>query len=188
MNTRTTMIASTALLALVATHAHAEETVCRSALGAVTVDNLRVPPGARCELSGTWVAGTVLVERGAVLIGRQVRVVGNVQAENARNVRLARARVGGSVQLKQGGAASIVNSTISGDLQLDSNRAALKAATNRIGGSLQAFQNTGGLEISGSRIDGNLQCKENTPPPVGGANVVHGSKEDQGAALGSGRA
>lgn len=183
MSSKVTMVAAAALLALGATHAHAEETVCRGALGAVAVDNLRVPSSTRCVLTGTSVAGSVVVERGAVLIGRQVRVVGNVQAENARNVRLARARVGGSVQLKQGGAATVVNSTIDGDLQLDSNRAELNASSNKIGGSLQAFQNTGGLQVFGNRIDGNLQCKENAPPPTGGSNVVYGSKEDQCAAL-----
>ena len=47
--------------------AQAEERVCRGTLGAVTVDNLRVPQGATCTLNGTRVQGTVKVERNATL-------------------------------------------------------------------------------------------------------------------------
>ena len=43
--------------------AAAEEMVCRGTLGAVTVDNLRVPQGASCTLNGTRVKGTVKVKR-----------------------------------------------------------------------------------------------------------------------------
>lgn len=42
--------------------AFAEERTCRGALGAVTVDNLRVPQNATCKLNRTRVKGTVKVE------------------------------------------------------------------------------------------------------------------------------
>jgi hypothetical protein len=45
----------------------AEERTCRGAIGATTVDNLRVPQGARCTLTRTRVEATVKVERGARL-------------------------------------------------------------------------------------------------------------------------
>ena len=48
----------------------AEERTCRGTLGAVTVDNLRVPAGATCTLNGTNVKGTVKVERNATLARR----------------------------------------------------------------------------------------------------------------------
>jgi hypothetical protein len=41
--------------------AWAEETTCRGSLGAVTVDNLRVPQNASCTLAGTKVKGTIKV-------------------------------------------------------------------------------------------------------------------------------
>lgn len=173
------MAAAVLLAAAIAAPAWAEETVCRGSLGAVTVDNLRVPDGARCTLTGTFAQGTVKVERGAVLIARRIRVIGNVQAENARKVQVLRSRIGGSVQLKQGGAAEVNGSRINADLQFESNRSPLGAASNVIGGNLQAFQNTGGISIRSNHIDGNLQCKENSPPPTGGGNVVQGNKEDQ---------
>jgi hypothetical protein len=166
----------------------AEEYVCTGSLGAATVDNLRVPDGARCRLRGTRVQGTITVERDATLKASKVQVIGNVQAENAREVQVARSVVGGSVQLKQGGSARVKTSAVNGDLQLESNARPLKAHRNVIGGNLQAFQNTGGVTITSNEIDGNLQCKENVPAPRGGRNVVHGNAEDQCASLASAEA
>jgi hypothetical protein len=164
--------------------ASAEETACQGTIGATTVDNLRVPDGATCELNGTFVKGTVKVEGGATLKAFGIRVIGNVQAENARKVVVRdRSRVGGSVQIVQGGAARILKTRITGDILFDDQDTALAAKRNRIGGNLQAFQNTGGVKINNNRIDGNLQCKENVPSPTGGGNVVQGNKEDQCAAL-----
>jgi len=167
-------------LLLPAGPASAEERVCRGTLGAVRVDNLRVPQGASCTLNGTHVKGTIKVERNATLRATGIRVIGNVQAENARNVIVrGGSRVGGSVQIVQGSAARILGSNINGDILFDDQDGRLSANSNQIGGSLQAFKNTGGLVIDDNRIDGNLQCKENVPPPDGGGNVVQGNKEDQ---------
>jgi len=171
-------------LLLPAGPAAAEERVCRGSIGARTVDNLRVPQGATCTLNGTYVKGTVKVQRAATLKAYGIRVVGNIQAENARNVVVrGRSRIGGSVQIVQGGAARIVRNRINGDILFDDQARALTANRNRIGGNLQAFQNTGGVTIRNNRINGNLQCKENVPRPTGGGNVVQGNKEDQCANL-----
>ena len=158
----------------------AEERVCRGSIGARTVDNLRVPQGATCTLNGTFVKGTIKVERAATLWAHGVRVIGNVQAENSRNVLVNQvSRIGGSVQIVQGGAARIVGNRITGDVLFDDQDRLLVANRNRIGGNLQAFQNNGGIRINNNRIDGNLQCKENVPAPTGGGNQVGGNKEDQ---------
>jgi hypothetical protein len=158
---------------------HAEERTCRGTLGAVTVDNLRVPQNATCTLKGTSVKGTIKVERNATLNARGVRVVGNVQAENARNVVVTNSsRIGGSIQVKQGGAATVTSSRIIQDIQFDANRRYLKA-NNNVGGSIQVIGNSGGAEIFRNVINGNLQCKENRPAPTGGGNRVGGSKEGQ---------
>ncbi len=171
--------AATILLATAA-GAVAEERVCRGSLGAVTVDNLRVPPSATCRLDRTRVKGTIKVERAATLNASRVVVIGNVQAEGATSVALRNgSRIGGSVQLVQGGGATIVNSIVDGSIQLESNRAALRVLNNDVNSDVQAFQNRGGVEIGDNRIDGNLQCKSNTPAPTGGGNIVQGNKEDQ---------
>lgn len=45
----------------------AGEYSCEVALGAVVVDNLRVPANANCTLAATQVHGTIVVEKGASL-------------------------------------------------------------------------------------------------------------------------
>lgn len=155
-------VATGALLSatlLTATPAYADEPTCRGSLGAVTVDNLRVPSGATCFLNGTRVKGTITVQSTATLRAYRVGVVGNVQAEGHTRVNLQESTVGGSVQLKQGRAADIRGNRVTGDVQLFTNRATQIVQSNN--------------------INGNLQGKENSPAPTGGKNAVRGDKEDQ---------
>jgi hypothetical protein len=172
-----------ALATIVSLPAHAEETVCNSTIGAVALDNVFVPDGARCVLERTRTNGNVVVGRGAVLIARGVSVNGNIQAEGAASVRVVGAStVGGAIQIVQGGGALIRRTRVNGDILVDANNAPLTLDTNNVGGNVQAFQNTGGIDLTNNTIKGNLQCKENSPPPTGGGNSAS-SKEDQCAAL-----
>ena len=160
--------------------AHADERQCTGSMARVTVDNVRVPEGARCTLDGTRIEGNLKIERGATLQARSIRVGGNIQAEGARQVSVAgRSSVGGNVQIKQGGGASIRRVDVGGDIQLDDNVHQLAVQDNRVGGNIQVFQNRGGAYIAGNVVDGNLQCKENRPAPRGGGNHVDGNREDQ---------
>ncbi len=178
------VLASVLALTIAAPTAMAEETTCRGTIGAKTVDNLRVPDGAKCTLKGTKVEGTIKVENGATLLANGVKVKGNIQSEGFENIRVKKdSTVGGSVQLKNGqGPASIVSTRITGDLQFEANSGQVVARKNTVLANLQAVQNTGGVEISDNKISENLQCKENEPPPTGGGNTAD-DKEDQCAAL-----
>jgi hypothetical protein len=159
--------------------AFAEETPCTGSIGAVTLDNIFVPDGAMCSLTGTTAKGNIVVGSGASLRAARVSVNGNVQAEGAADVTLSgSSSVGGSVQVVQGYAATVEMSRINGDILLDANNGPLAALRNSVGGSLQVFQNRGGVTLRGNVIKGNLQCKENAPAPVGGGNRAS-SKEDQ---------
>lgn len=171
-----------ALLLIVAAPASvfAEERTCRGTIGATTVDNLRVPDGATCILNGTKVKGTIKVETGAVLKAYDVRVIGNVQGEDAKKVVVRdNSYIGGSFQVVQSRVAKVLDSRIVGDILIDDNRGLNVIRRNVVGEDVQAFQNSGGVEIFGNRIDGNLQCKANSPRPVGNNNVVGGVKQDQ---------
>jgi hypothetical protein len=149
-----------ALAALVgAPVASADERACRGTLGAITVDNLRVPQGATCVLNGTKAKGTIKVERKATLHATNVRVVGNVQAENHKHVGVRTSRIGGSIQVVQGGSSTVVGNKVTADIQY--------------------FENRGAIVVSKNRVNGNLQCKENSKKPTGGGNKVGGNKEDQ---------
>ena len=158
-----TVLVSTAVAALAAAPALAEERTCRGTIGATTVDNLRVPQGATCTLNGTRVKGTIKVERRATLKASRISVIGNVQAEGAATVNVAASTVGGSVQIVQGKNSKLDRNSVKGDVQY--------------------FENPGTISITRNRIDGNLQCKENSPRPTGGGNIVQGNKEDQCARL-----
>ncbi len=93
-------VAASLALSLPATAA-AEERVCRGTIGDRTLDNIRVPQGERCELNGTKAQGTVKIDRGATLVAKRVRVIGNVQAENARRTAVRNSRVDGAIQVVQ---------------------------------------------------------------------------------------
>jgi hypothetical protein len=110
--------------------ASAEGRTCRGTIGATTVNNVRVPQGAACTLSGTRVKGTIKVERGSVLDARGVRVIGNVQGKNASKVTVrASSRIGGSVQVVQGGRANVLSSFVNGDILFDEIRGGWRSAT-----------------------------------------------------------
>ena len=177
------ILLASAFLFPVASLVSAEELTCRGSLGAVTVDNLRVPRNATCKLAGTRVKGTIKVGTGATLVATKIVVVGNIQAEGAKAVKVSASSVGGSIQIVHGGAARIHKVKVKGDILFDSNNRLLSSTYNRVGGNVQVFQNTGGATISYNTIDGNLQCKQNRPAPKGLSNIVHGSKEGQCARL-----
>ena len=186
MHLKTPLVATAALLLLAPSAARAEERVCSGAIGAETVDNLRVPEGATCTLNGTEVKGTITVQRAATLRASSIRVVGNVQAENAADVVVSGATIGGSVQVKQGGGADLTGNAITGDVQYDANSARLNVRENRVNGNVQVVGNASQATIYDNTIGANLQCKENNPAPVGARNDVKGSAEDQCASFGGG--
>jgi hypothetical protein len=158
----------------------AEEKICRGTIGSKTLDNVKVPEGETCTLRGTKVKGTIKINKSARLEAIEVNVIGNVQAENARNVVVRKdSRVGGSVQVVQGKKATVAGSRVKGDILYDDQSGEVIVRSSSVGGNVQAFQNTGGVQIADNVIDGNLQCKENKPAPTGGNNNVKGSKEDQ---------
>lgn len=174
-----TFLLTVALLLTGATAASADEYRCTSSVGSRALDNVKVPDGRTCKLTGTVVKGTISVGARSVLVAENVRVVGNVQGENSKRVAIRDSRVGGSVQIVQGRRAGVIRTVVGGDILIDDQHGAVIAKRARVGGNIQAFQNTGGVELRRNRVDGNLQCKANDPRPVGGGNIVEGSKEDQ---------
>jgi hypothetical protein len=143
--------------------AFAETRKCVGTLNGSTtgLDNVKVPRGATCTLSGVRLRGNIKVGADATLIATNVRVNGSIQGKEAAQVTVTGAltKVGGSVQLVEGGGVTLTTIRVKGDVQL--------------------FDNLGPMAITGNRIDGNLQCKENLPEPVGAGNLVQGNAEDQ---------
>lgn len=140
--------------------ASADERVCRGYIGKVVTDDVRVPSGATCTMSGTRVKGNITVGSNAVLRATRLSVDGNIQTQRHRSVAIGRVRIDGNIQVEDGGGASIRENVVGGDIQLFSNRYGTK-------------------NVYDNRVEGNLQCKSNSPAPKGARNRVEGNKEDQ---------
>ena len=121
--------------------AAAEERECAGAIGAESVDNLRVPEGATCMLDGHARQGHRQGRARRHLQANAIEVIGNVQGEGAADVVVRGSRVGGSVQVKQGGAAETSGTRVTGDIQYDQQTGALRVADNLVGGSVQVVAN-----------------------------------------------
>lgn len=161
----------------------ADERICRGELSGV-FDDIRVPRGATCTLSSAHVRGNINVRSNALLkVYPQTIVVGNIQAEGARGVRLHGLGVfiNGDVQVKYGTRLTLIRrgTRVGGNVQYEENSGSLIIRGSRINGDVQVFENSGGAAIFSNVIDGNLQCKENDPEPEGENNRVGGNKEDQ---------
>lgn len=152
---------------------------CNGTIGAVTVEDVKVPSGATCTLKGTRVKGNVTINRNGTLRATGIVVDGNVQSQGHRLVTVREnSRVGGSVQLESGGETQVADSRVGGSVQLKQNTAQAGVARTTVGSDIQLFSNRGAF-VSRNRVDGNLQCKSNSPAPTGGGNIVQGNKEDQ---------
>jgi hypothetical protein len=150
-------VLATMSICLMPAAAAADERICRGAIGAETVDDLRVPQGATCELKRHDGRGK-RQGRGECDAARQV---GSSRRQRAGRERGAGRRGDvagwGSVQVKQGGGADVRETRVTGDIQLDANNGALQhVARNTVGGNVQVVSNGGGVDITGNTIDGNL--------------------------------
>src|SRR5688500_16842707 len=115
-----------AALLLLSSGARAEEINCVGTLRG-SFDNVNVPAGRNCTLIDSHVKGTVYVRGSASLSVYRTVILGNVQAQRARFVRLYGngVLVNGSVQIKYGTQATTIN------------------PGTQIGGSVQYVENSG---------------------------------------------
>ena len=143
---------------------------------------MSVPSGARCELVGTRLTGTLELAPGASVDVRDARVNGNLQADGPAAVRVSGGRVDGSVQVERGTTTTLSGVGIGGAVQLKAHTGLLWVQGLQIGADLQLFDNRGGATLNANTVNGNLQCKGNQPAPSGSGNRA-ASKEDQCQAL-----
>jgi hypothetical protein len=150
-------------------------------VGAVTVDNVEVPAGMACRLTGTIVRGSVQVAPGGILLaGSAVQVAGSVQGDMAAHVQVTGtgSRIGGNYELEGGGSATLTGVQVGGDVFVNGLTDVVSLKNTRVTGGMQFTDNLGGGEISGNRITGNLQCTGNLPAPLVANNTAK-SIEDQ---------
>jgi hypothetical protein len=138
-------------------------------IGAATVDNVTVPAGTACRLTGTRVLGSVAVETGAVLLaGGGVNVTGNVQGQGAAHVQVtgSTSRIGGSLDLEGGGSAALEDAQVLGNVQVNGLADVFTLERATVSGGVQVTDNRGGGTIASLRVTGNLQCFGNVPAPI----------------------
>jgi hypothetical protein len=143
-------------------------------VGAITVDNVEVPAGAACRLTGTIVRGSVQVQPGGILVASAVQVTGSVQGDEAAHVQVTgtTSRIGGNVELEGGSGATLTGIQVGGDVFANGLTGVVSFTNNRVAGGMQVFDGLGGGTITGNRITGNLQCEGNLPAPIAGNNTA----------------
>jgi hypothetical protein len=143
-------------------------------VGAITVDNVEVPAGMACRLTGTIARGSVQVAPGGILLAGGVNVAGSVQGDEAAHVQLTgtTSRVAGNVELEGGGSGTVTGAQIGGDVFVNGLTDVVVIRSTRVAGNVQFTDNLGGGEITGNRISGNLQCTGNLPAPLASNNTA----------------
>lgn len=144
-------------------------------IGAVTVDNVEVPAGMACDLSGTIVRGSVQVAPGGFLMaGGAVQIAGSVQGDRAAHVQVtgSTSRIGGNYQLEGGGSATLSGVQVGGGVFVNGLDDVVSVTNTRVAGDVQFTDNLGGGDISANRINGNLQCTGNLPAPLVADNIA----------------
>jgi hypothetical protein len=157
---------------------------CNGVLGAITVERVRVPPGATCSLNGTIVEGDAIVEESGVLISQSARIHGDLDARNSAKIDLlSGTEINGNIHIMLSGSIRIVSIYAGSNLNLESNYQGHEISNSRIMGNVDIARNTGGVLISNNSIIGNLMCIGNEPPPIGNNNYVGGKATGQCAIL-----
>jgi hypothetical protein len=149
--------------------------VCRNqTVGAVALDNVEVPAGAACRLTGTVVRGSVQVAPGGILLSSGINVAGSVQGDQAAHVQVTgtTARIAGNVELEGGGSTTLTGIRVTGDVFVNGLTDVISVRNAVVTGNVQVTDNLGGGVISGNRITGNLQCTGNLPAPLASANTA----------------
>jgi hypothetical protein len=95
-------LATSSLVLIIAPGAAAADTACMGALTG-THDNVVVPPGQSCFVSGATVRGNVKALQDSRLRITGSNVHGNVEGEKADIVQVTGSTVGGNITVKEGG-------------------------------------------------------------------------------------
>lgn len=184
------VLALTILLAS-SSEAVAGDFICTSAFAGGTYDNVVVPPGATCHLTGATVKGNVKALENSRLRMDGGSVGGDIDGDKAERVTVVGVTVGGSIQIKEGEAPNddglldvgLCGNTISrGNIQVEKMRGSIAVGFSNAGGcdpnrvlrgSVKIEENETfahplfpgtGLEVQNNSIRQNLQVFKNSGP------------------------
>jgi hypothetical protein len=178
---------ATAICLLTASPALADDTPCVGALTGAH-DNVVVPPGAECTLTGAQVFGNVKAQEDARLFAVTNVVRGNIEGDKAEVMDLRNNEVGGSIDVKEGEIDDPVDDVQifgnrllgNGDIKVEKMVGEIEVGVARAPGgfgnvvaagnifvqeNVPSFQDPFfGLEVSDNVVGGNLQVFKNRGP------------------------
>ncbi|MGW1813758.1 hypothetical protein ACWCQM_09335 [Streptomyces sp. NPDC002125] len=170
------LVASGSLVAFSGSAQAALYTTCVGDGGAVTVSNdLVVPAGKSCTLTGTKVKGTVTVEAGADLVAAGATVNGAVTVEENGYLDLTDSIVKGTLTTESAFGTHLEKSTLKA---VDATEGFVYAVDSTLGGNVRS--EAGELYVSGSTLSGSLTGDRNQysdvyDSTVKGALTVNGN-------------
>ena len=157
--------------------------ICQNlSLGAHTYNNVVVPAGARCLLTGTRLIGNLELQVGASVDTVNAVIDGNLSADRSGPVQVYDGQFNGSIQVRRGQSVVVFGTRLNGSVQLDDNIGPLWLQSLRLDGNIQLDNNRGPASLNGNVANGNLQCTGNQPAPTGAGNLA-ASKQGQCAGL-----
>jgi hypothetical protein len=156
--------------------------------------NVIVPPGQDCTISGAKVWGNITALAGSRLFSTSNTVEGNIEADKAKRVDIRAGSVKGDISIVEGPGDDVPSpagniadysirelATVGGDILFRKNKGFLRAGTVDVKGNITAVENelvststvlTTALNINGSRFGGNIHVAKNR----GGAIHVEGNR------------
>jgi hypothetical protein len=159
-----------------ASPAQAKDTVCVGTFSGVA-DNLVVPSGAACDLSGAHVRGNVLAQPGSSFGGLGMRIGGNVEAKNAHVFSRA-GMVGGNLKCELCLSFHIVGTLVDGNVEIKGGSAVTAIEASDVGGNLDIVERSAGnsaLVFLGVSVAGNVKFEKNSGPTQFFLNEIRGN-------------
>jgi hypothetical protein len=161
------VLAASLLAAVLAKPAWAEATVCTGVLTGVH-ENVVVPEGAVCTLSGAHVTGDVRVREEGTLLSEGATIDGSVLGPNVRQVDLRfETQVGGDVLIKGANPGTRngfdINARVGGDALLEKNQGNVFVDGAFVEGNLEVSKNISDrfLHVEFNTVGGNIKVEKN---------------------------
>ena len=153
---------------------------CIGDIGEVIIkDDLLVPEGATCNLTGTEVKGSVVAGRDAVLTVTNANLRRSLQGIEGAKITVVRTFVLGYTQLDDTRAVEIDDSVLTGEVRAMSTDGRLTLTQSIMKDDVLVIGARGGVWIKGDIIQGDLDCGDLDPEPNGGSNIVRGEARGQ---------
>ncbi len=136
-------------------------------------ENVIVPDGATCTLTGARVRGNVVVSTRGTLVSSKTRVEGNIQVAFDGGLSVDGVSVDGNIQTDEAAWVQVQRSRVKGNVQIDATAGTPPTGgpnlvcENGVEGSLQVTKNTAPFDLGctrGNQLRGNLQVVDNEIP------------------------